>query len=63
MLRPLPPFRAEPLKKPLVPKPGVRKDGTESISIKASRLPVRVARQNGAPSLRVLGRAAPDDHA
>lgn len=59
MLRPLPPFRVKPLRKPLVPKQAsdVRKDA-EPISIKARRVPVRLGRLNGPPTLRVLSRDA-----
>lgn len=59
VLRPLPPFRVKPLRKPLAPKPSseTRKDA-EEVSVKARRQPVRLARLNAAPSLKVLTRAA-----
>lgn len=59
VLRPLPPFRVKPLRKPLAPKPPseARKDADE-VSVKARRLPVRLARLNAAPSLKVLSRTA-----
>jgi hypothetical protein len=62
VLRPLPPFRAEPLRKPRVPKPNAasRKDEPGAISVKARRLPVKFARLHAAPTLRVLGRDARD---
>lgn len=62
MLRPLPPFRAEPLRKPLVPKPaaGPRKEEAATVSVKARRLSVKFRRLSAAPSLKVLGRDARD---
>jgi hypothetical protein len=55
LLRPLPPFRAKPSRKLLVPKQASesRKDAIE-VSIKARRHPVKLARLNAAPALRVL---------
>jgi hypothetical protein len=65
LLRPLPPFRAKPLRKPLVPKslvpksPGgdSRKTSPSETSVKARRHPVKLARPNAAPSLKVLNPA------
>ena len=59
LTRPLPPFRAKPARKPLVPKtPGENRKETDEISVKARRLPVRFARLSAAPALKVLSRAA-----
>ena len=59
MLRPLPPFRAKPSRRPLAPKlPSDRKDGADEISVKARRLPVRLARLNAAPAPKVLSRVS-----
>jgi hypothetical protein len=57
LLRPLPPFRAKPSRKPLAPKVAseTRKDG-EDVSVKARRLPVKFPRPTSAPSLKVLSR-------
>jgi len=54
VLRPLPPFRAEPLKKPAAPKPGVRQTGINAV--KASRQSIRVTRASDGSGLKVLGR-------
>ena len=65
LLRPLPPFRAKPLRKPHTRKaPGSdsRKEGATEISVKARRHPIKIARPLGSPALKVLGRAA-DGHA
>ncbi len=55
LLRPVPPFRAKPSRKPLTPKlpSESRKDAAE-ISIKARRHPVKLARLQAAPALKVL---------
>lgn len=56
LLRPLPPFRAKPSRRPPRPK----RVGTEvqsdkpAISVKARRHPVKVARLATAPALKVL---------
>lgn len=57
LLRPLPPFRAKPSRKPLAPKVSSesRKDG-DDVSVKARRLPVRFARPAAPPALKVLSR-------
>jgi hypothetical protein len=61
LTRPLPPFRAKPARKPLVPKtPSESRKETDEVSVKARRLPVRFARLAAAPTLKVLSRAA--DH-
>lgn len=56
LLRPLPPFRAKPARRPLTPKRlGVDVEKEKpSVSIKARRHPVKVARLATAPSLKVL---------
>jgi len=56
LLRPLPPFRAKPLRRPMAPKTAAetRKDGT----IKARRHPVKFARLERTPALKVLAREA-----
>lgn len=63
MLRPLPPFRAKPARRPAAPKlPGEpRPEGDTGISVKAPRRPVRVSRLAPAPALKVLSPA--DSHA
>jgi len=61
LLRPLPPFRAKPSRKALVPKrPDSRKeDGRKedgAVAVKAARLPIRLARVSAAPSRKILTR-------
>ncbi len=58
LTRPLPPFRAKPARKTLVPKvpPGESRKDADEISVKARRLPIRFARLTAAPPLRVLSR-------
>lgn len=59
LLRPLPPFRAKPSRRPLSPKrqgADVQKDKA-AISVKARRHPVKVARLATAPALKVLREA------
>jgi hypothetical protein len=58
VLRPLPPFRAKPARKPLVPKASAAKDGADAVAIKAPRLKFKVAPLRASPALKVLGRAA-----
>ncbi len=60
MQRPLPPFRAQPSRRATAPKPSTeaRKDNVIEISIKARRHPVKLARLNAAPALRVLNTIA-----
>lgn len=59
LTRPLPPFRAKPARKPLVPKaPSETRKEANDVSVKARRLPVRFARLASAPPLKVLNRAA-----
>jgi hypothetical protein len=57
MQRPLPPFRAQPSRRATAPKLSVdsRKDTVIEISIKARRHPIKLARLNAAPPLKVLG--------
>ena len=57
LLRPLPPFRAKPSRKPLAPKISSesRKDG-DDVSVKARRVPVKFPRLTVPPSLKVLSR-------
>jgi hypothetical protein len=59
MLRPLPPFRTEPSRKPLQPKrlSDNRKEGAP-VAVKAKRHPIKVARLATAPSLKILSTAA-----
>jgi hypothetical protein len=59
LLRPLPPFRAKPLRRIRTLKTPAG-DGRKAIeiSVKAPRLPIRFARASATPSLRVLGRPA-----
>lgn len=59
MLRPLPPFRAEPSRKPSAPKRArtIRKESAPII-VKAQRHPVKVARLAKTVSLKVLGAPA-----
>ncbi|HEX2842778.1 hypothetical protein [Hyphomicrobium sp.] len=59
LLRPLPPFRAKPSRKPLPPKTSSaeRKDAAE-VSVKARRHPVKLARLQAAPALKVLTRTS-----
>jgi hypothetical protein len=54
--RPLPPFRAQPSRRATAPKLSAeaRKDSVIEISIKARRHPVKLARLNAAPPLKVL---------
>jgi hypothetical protein len=55
--RPLPPFRAKPSRKPLIPKlPSESRKDTGEISVKARRVPIRLARVPAAPSLKILSR-------
>lgn len=56
MQRPLPPFRAQPSRRATAPKPSpdMRKDTVIEISVKARRHPVKLARLNAAPALKVL---------
>ncbi|WP_439541758.1 hypothetical protein [Hyphomicrobium sp.] len=56
MQRPLPPFRAQPSRRANAPKPSAdaRKDTVIEISVKARRHPVKLARLNAAPALKVL---------
>ncbi len=58
LLRPLPPFRAKPSRKPVTPKTtsAERKDAP-GISVKARRHPVKLARLQATPALKVLSRA------
>lgn len=56
MLRPLPPFRAKPLRKTSAKAPAGEVRKLLEISVKAPRLPIRFARQPAAPALKVLGR-------
>lgn len=58
LLRPLPPFRAKPSRKPVAAKASntERKDAAE-VSVKARRHPVKLARLQAAPTLKVLTRA------
>lgn len=56
LLRPLPPFRAKPARRAASPKRiaiDIQKE-KPLISVKARRHPVKVARLNAAPSLKVL---------
>lgn len=56
LLRPLPPFRAKPSRRPLTPKRAgadVQKQ-KPAVSVKARRHPVKVARLSAAPTLKVL---------
>lgn len=59
LTRPLPPFRAKPARKPLVPKgmSEARKE-TDDVSVKARRLPIRFARLATPAALKVLSRSA-----
>jgi hypothetical protein len=58
LLRPLPPFRAKPSRKPLVPKlPSESRKDADDVSVKARRLPVRLARLAAPPALKVLARS------
>jgi hypothetical protein len=55
LLRPLPPFRAKPSRKLLAPKlPSEARKESIEISVKARRHPVKLARLQAAPSLKVL---------
>ncbi len=59
LLRPLPPFRAKPARRPLTPKTAgtagdAPKNGADKIKVKARRHPVKFARLGTAPSLKVL---------
>lgn len=56
MQRPLPPFRAQPSRRATAPKSSAdaRKENVIEISIKARRHPVKLARLNAAPALKVL---------
>jgi hypothetical protein len=59
LTRPLPPFRAKPARKPLVPKvPSENRKDADDISVKARRLPVKFARLAAVPTLRILSRPA-----
>ena len=56
LLRPLPPFRAKPARRPLHPKrlgTDVQKEKL-AVSVKARRHPVKVTRLATAPGLKVL---------
>lgn len=61
LLRPLPPFRAKPARRPLTPKTAgdkttgdAHRNGIDPITVKARRHPVKFARLGTAPSLKVL---------
>ena len=56
MQRPLPPFRAQPSRRAIAPKPSAdaRRETVVEISIKARRHPVKLARLNATPSRKVL---------
>lgn len=59
LLRPFPPFRAKPSRKPIAPKPsGEGRKETAAIAVKAQRHPIKLARLNAAPPLKILGRDA-----
>jgi len=59
LTRPLPPFRARPAPKPLVHKArGEIPKEAHGVSVRARRLPIRVARLAPPPALKVLSRAA-----
>lgn len=54
--RPLPPFRVKPSRKTLVPKTSAsesRKD-EGAVAVKAQRHPIKLARLNTPPSLKIL---------
>ena len=56
LVQPLPPFRAKPSRRPLRPKrlgTDVAQDASP-ISVKARRHPIKVARLQAAPALKVL---------
>ncbi len=55
LLQPLPPFRAKPTRRPLKAK-RLAADAQEKavISVKANRHPIKVARRQGTPALKVL---------
>ncbi|AHB50184.1 hypothetical protein W911_10290 [Hyphomicrobium nitrativorans NL23] len=55
LLQPLPPFRAKPARRPLRPKRlGADVHEKAAISVKATRHPIKVARLQAAPALKVL---------
>lgn len=56
LLRPLPPFRAKPSRRPPRPKRlGTEvQDDKPAVSVRARRHPVKVARLNTVPALKVL---------
>lgn len=57
MLRPLPPFRAKPLRRASKPKfISLGRKEADGVVVKALRLPVRFSRQLSAPGLKVLNR-------
>ena len=59
LLRPLPPFRAKPSRRAIAPKaPSETRKPASGITVKAHRHPVKLARLNAPPSLKVLGRDA-----
>lgn len=57
LLRPLPPFRAKPSRKPIAPKlPSAERRDAADISVKARRHPVKLVRLQAAHSLKILSR-------
>lgn len=60
MLRPFLPFRAKPLKKPIARKAFVLDLRTDPddvlVTVKAKRKPVKFARPQASPSLKILSR-------
>ncbi|MGE0023862.1 MAG: hypothetical protein AB7S70_09555 [Hyphomicrobium sp.] len=60
LLRPLPPFRAKPMRRPMTPKSPAegRKNGSTAVTVKAHRHPVKFARLERTPALKVLSREA-----
>lgn len=55
MLRPLPPFRAKPSRRPLQCKlPGASREERAPITVRARRHPVKIARLATARALKVL---------
>ena len=60
LLQPLPPFRAKPSRRPLTPKRiGADAQEKAAVSVKARRHPIKVARIQAAPALKVLRAGAP----
>jgi len=61
LLHPLPPFRAKPARKADAARTSRCESGRDSeMSVKARRVPVKVARLPRGPSLKILGRMSSD---